>query len=105
MVTGCPDVRLTPYMGAVVLYVVLHSLEGVWLSGLHSSGFCGLGFLSAAANAGTAAVFDVNAGTAAVFDVVVVVVTVFFSDEKEGCLGIAGTAALAGFVFIAGFSL
>jgi hypothetical protein len=95
MVTGCPDVRLTPYMGAVVLYVVLHSLEGVWLSGLHSSGFCGLGFLSAAA----------NAGTAAVFDVVVVVVTVFFSDEKEGCLGIAGTAALAGFVFIAGFSL
>jgi len=29
MVTGCPDVRDTPYMGAVVLYLVLHSLPGM----------------------------------------------------------------------------
>ena len=29
MVTGFPDVRLTPYMGAVVLNVDLHSLAGV----------------------------------------------------------------------------
>ena len=37
MVTGFPDVRLTPYMGAVVLYDVLHSLEGgeAFLGGSH----------------------------------------------------------------------
>lgn len=29
MVTGWPDVRETPYMGAVVLYLVLQSLDGV----------------------------------------------------------------------------
>ena len=28
-VTGLPDVKLTPYMGAVVLNVDLHSLDGV----------------------------------------------------------------------------
>ena len=38
MVTGCPEVRLTPYIGAVVLYVVLHSRDGARFSGLH----CGL---------------------------------------------------------------
>lgn len=29
IVTGWPEVRETPYMGAVVLYLVLHSLDGV----------------------------------------------------------------------------
>ena len=29
MVTGWPDVRLTPYMGAVVLYVDLEKKKGV----------------------------------------------------------------------------
>lgn len=29
MVTGCPEVKDTPYMGAVVLYRVLHNLDGV----------------------------------------------------------------------------
>ena len=38
MVTGWPEVRLTPYIGAVVLYVVLHSRDGARFSGLH----CGL---------------------------------------------------------------
>lgn len=31
IVTGCPDVRDTPYMGAVVLYRVLHRRAGVLL--------------------------------------------------------------------------
>ena len=30
MVTGFPEVRLTPNMGAVVLKELLQSLEGVW---------------------------------------------------------------------------
>lgn len=29
MVTGWPDVKETPYMGAVVLYLVRHNLDGV----------------------------------------------------------------------------
>lgn len=32
MVTGWPDVSDTPYMGAVVLYLVRHSLFGDWQS-------------------------------------------------------------------------
>lgn len=31
IVTGCPDVRLTPYIGAVVLYLVLQRRPGVVL--------------------------------------------------------------------------
>ena len=39
MVTGWPEVRLTPYIGAVVLYVVLHSRDGARFSGgLHCAG-------------------------------------------------------------------
>ena len=39
MVTGWPEVRLTPYIGAVVLYVVLHSRDGARFSGgLHCGG-------------------------------------------------------------------
>jgi hypothetical protein len=42
MVTGFLEVRLTPYMGAIVVNVVLHSLEGIWLLGLQPWGFCAL---------------------------------------------------------------
>ena len=39
MVTGWPEVRLTPYIGAVVLYVVLHSRDGARsFGGLHCAG-------------------------------------------------------------------
>jgi hypothetical protein len=36
MVTGCPEVRDTPYMGAVVLYLDLHNLPGILL---HAASF------------------------------------------------------------------
>lgn len=50
IVTGCPDVSDTPYIGAVVLYRVLHSLEGVDVHALAGVKFVALPGIEVNAN-------------------------------------------------------
>ena len=42
MVTGWPEVRLTPYIGAVVLYVDLEKKKGVIFQSQDTTGLMGM---------------------------------------------------------------
>ena len=42
MVTGWPEVRLTPYIGAVVLYVDLEKKKGVICQSQYTAGLMGM---------------------------------------------------------------